>query len=195
MNRYWCYFRCVNEEQELGLSKYGDGCVQLFAYVPDSTIYVDPLSFKVNLCLCALQCLCVCVRARTCFFFFSCRLLERITSFKEYEIQHLLKSDTVWHRFEAMKVRSERRRSSFLRTESWVYVIASRPVKFPLKRRAPEGETKLPLKAFFTCGFFYDSERTLLMAITLLSRLIAWNLVWISGQQVDIIVVVELFAT
>lgn len=49
---------------------------------------------------------------------------------------------TLWHRFEAMRVRLERHRSSFLSTESWSYVIALRPVKFPLKRHAPEGEDK-----------------------------------------------------
>lgn len=85
---------------------------------------------------------CVCVSAHVHGLFPCCRLLERITSFKEYEIQHLLKSDTLWHCFEAMKVRLERHGSSFLSAELWVYVIASRPVKFPLKRHAPEGEDK-----------------------------------------------------
>ena len=41
-----------------------------------------------------------------------------------------------------MKVRLERHGSSFLSAELWVYVIALRPVKFPLKRHAPEGEDK-----------------------------------------------------
>lgn len=99
--------------------------------------------------VCFAMYVCVRTHTHTC-----CRLLERITSFKEYEIQHLLKSDTLWHRFEAMKVRLERHGSSFLCTESWVYVIGLRPVKFPLKRHAPEGETKLPLKAFSLVSFF-----------------------------------------
>lgn len=86
---------------------------------------------------------CVCVSAHVRGVFPPCcRLLERITSFKEYEIQHLLKSDTLWHCFEAMKVRLERHGSSFLSAELWVYVIALRPVKFPLKRHGPEGEDK-----------------------------------------------------
>lgn len=113
-------------------------------YTVDSVVIWSECVFT-----CALQCVRVCVCAHGLFFFFFCRrLLERITSFKEYEIQHLLKSDTVWHCFEAMKVRLERHGSSFLSTESWVYVIGLRPVKFPLKRHAPEGETKLPLKTF-----------------------------------------------
>lgn len=71
-------------------------------------------------------------------------------------------------------MRLERHGSSFLSTESWVYVIALRPVKFPLKRRAPEGETKLPLKVFHLY-LFYDPERPLLMASILLSHLIVYN--------------------
>lgn len=111
-----------------------------------------------SVCLCVLHNVWVCVCAHT-FFFFCRRLLERITSFKEYEIQHLLKSDTLWHCFEAMKVRLERHGSSFLSMQSWVYVIGSRPVKSPLKRFAPEGKTKLPLKAFHLY-LFYDPERS-----------------------------------
>ena len=73
-----------------------------------------------------------------------------------------------------MKVRLERHGSSFLCTESWVYVIGLRPVKFPFKRFAPEGETKLPLKAFHLY-LFYDAERTVLMASVLWSQLIVCN--------------------
>lgn len=73
-----------------------------------------------------------------------------------------------------MKVRLERHGSSFLCTESWVYVIGLRPVKFPLKRYAPEGETKLPLKAFHLY-LFYDSERPVLMASILFSHLVVYN--------------------
>lgn len=58
---------------------------------------VDPIVAEGRLCLCVPRvCLCACACTWTFFFFFpSCRLLERITSFKEYEIQHLLKSDTL----------------------------------------------------------------------------------------------------
>lgn len=106
---------------------------------------VDTGVIWISVCLCVACCVCV---HRLLFIHFCRRLLERITSFKEYEIQHLLKSDTPWHCFEAMKVRLERHGSAFLSTESWVYVIGLRPVKFQLKRCAPEWETKLPLKAF-----------------------------------------------
>lgn len=63
-------------------------------------MYVPAVCMHVQyVCLvCTLHCVYMCVHGLSSpffSFFFCLRLLERITSFKEYEIQHLLKSDTL----------------------------------------------------------------------------------------------------
>lgn len=91
-----------------------------------------------------------------------------------------------------MKVRSERRPNSFFSFFFFFYFVAPTRAGFMWRRwgqlsfhrsvSAPEGETKLPLKAFLTRGcvgcsfFFHDSERTFLMAAAKLHPWALWLL-------------------
>lgn len=139
---------------------------------------VDPFSFGTQFVfMCALQSMSECTWT---FFSFAVGFLSGLQLLKSMRF-NTSSNLTLWHRFEAMKVRLERHRSSFLSTESWSYVIALRPVKFPLKRHAPEGEDKAATWSVSLISLFYKSERTLLMASILLSHLIVVNALFVFG--------------
>lgn len=143
-------------------------CVQYVQYaclytVNSVVIWSEPV------CLCVLCNVCV----WTFFFFFFCRrLLERITSFKEYEIQHLLKSDTLWHCFEAMKVRLERHGSSFSPQSRGFMSLGWGQLSFHWSVMPQRERQSCHLKRF-TCIFF----RTLKGQFNDLHTLMSSNLV------------------